>query len=150
MTTTTASYTRPARPIKLYRFHLSGHSHRAELLLSLLGLPYELIDVDLRAKAHKTETFIKMNCFSQVPVIDDDGVIIADANAILAYLASKYDDGHWLPRDPIGAAAVQRWTLGGQLIGQMVYHHQLLRDGAMPLSVLETKMDRWIARQKRS
>ena len=28
------------------------------------------------------------------------------------------------------AAAVQRWTLGGQLIGQMVYHHQLLRDGA--------------------
>jgi glutathione S-transferase len=109
MTTTTASYTRPARPIKLYRFHLSGHSHRAELLLSLLGLAYELIDVDLRAKAHKTEAFLKLNCFGQVPVIDDNGVIVADANAILTYLAGKYDDGHWLPRDPIGVAAVQRW-----------------------------------------
>jgi glutathione S-transferase len=109
MTTTTASYTHPAYPISRYRFHLSGHSHRAKLFLSLLGLPYELIDVDLRAKAHKTEAFLKLNCFGQVPVIDDNGVIVADANAILTYLAGKYDDGHWLPRDPIGVAAVQRW-----------------------------------------
>jgi glutathione S-transferase len=109
MTTPNAPLTRPARPIKLYRFHLSGHSHRAELFLSLLGLPYKLIDVDLRAKAHKTEAFLKMNCFGQVPVIDDNGVIVADSNAILVYLASKYDDGRWLPCDPVGAAAVQRW-----------------------------------------
>ena len=29
----------PAQPITLYRFSRSGHSHRAELFLSLLGLP---------------------------------------------------------------------------------------------------------------
>jgi len=107
--TTTTPRTRPAHPIKLYRFYLSGHSHRVELFLSLLGLPYELIEVDLRAKAHKTEAFLKMNCFGQVPVIDDDGVIVTDSNAILTYLAGKYDDGYWLPRDPVGAATVQRW-----------------------------------------
>ena len=33
----------PAQPIKFYRFTLSGHSHRAELFLSLLGLPVEQI-----------------------------------------------------------------------------------------------------------
>jgi uncharacterized protein (DUF885 family) len=29
------------------------------------------------------------------------------------------------------------------------FHHELLRDGAMPLSVLDAKMARWIARQRR-
>ena len=42
---------RPENPIKLYRHPLSGHSHRVELFLSLLGLPVELVEVrsDLRA-----------------------------------------------------------------------------------------------------
>ena len=35
--------------IKLYRHALSGHSHRAQLLLSLLGLDAKLVDVDLAA-----------------------------------------------------------------------------------------------------
>lgn len=26
-------------PIRLYRFRLSGHSHRVELFLSILGIP---------------------------------------------------------------------------------------------------------------
>lgn len=44
-----------------------------------------------------------------MPAIDDGGVIIADSNAILVYLAMKYADTSWLPRDPETAAAVQRW-----------------------------------------
>ena len=36
-----------SKAIKLYRHPLSGHSHRVELFLSLLELPYELIDIDL-------------------------------------------------------------------------------------------------------
>jgi glutathione S-transferase len=99
----------PARPIALYRYRLSGHAHRAELFLSLLGLPYAAIDLDLKAGEHKTEAFLKLNPFGQVPVIDDDGTVVADSNAILVYLAGKYDDGRWLPRDPVGAARVQRW-----------------------------------------
>ena len=100
---------RPARPIKLYRFRLSGHSHRVELFLSLLGLPYQLIDVDLAAGAHKTPAFLKLNPFGQVPVIEDGEVTLADSNAILFYLAAKYGDEHWLPREPVRAALVQRW-----------------------------------------
>jgi glutathione S-transferase len=99
----------PAQPIKLYRFRLSGHCHRVELFLSLLGLPCQLIDIDLPGKQQKSPQFLALNPFGQVPVIDDNGVVLADSNAILVYLALRYGEEGWLPRDPSGAAAVQRW-----------------------------------------
>ena len=101
--------TTTAHPIRLHRFALSGHAHRAELFLSLLGLPFERIDVDLANKAHKTPAFLAMNPFGQVPVLQDGDVTLADSNAILVYLAMKYGGEAWLPRDPVGAARVQRW-----------------------------------------
>ncbi|KJK26380.1 glutathione S-transferase [Burkholderiaceae bacterium 16] len=99
----------PAAPLVLYHMSLSGHAHRVRLFLSLLGLPYRLVEVDLRGGEHRREPFLKLNPFGQVPVLDDNGTVLADSNAILVYLAMRYDDGRWLPRDPAGAAAVQRW-----------------------------------------
>jgi len=100
----------PNRPIVLHRFALSGHSHRAELLLSLLGLPYELAEVDLRAKAQKAPGFLAKNPFGQVPVMEDGSVTIADSSAILVYLADRYDEtSRWLPRDSEARARVQQW-----------------------------------------
>lgn len=96
-------------PIKLYHFPLSGHAHRVQLMLSLLGLPVEVVFVDLAKGEQKQADFLAINAFGQVPVIDDDGMVLADSNAILVYLASKYGKGHWLPTDPVGAARVQRW-----------------------------------------
>lgn len=100
---------KPSRPITFYRFALSGHSHRVELFLSLLGLPVRPIDVDLKNREQKSEPYLRLNPFGQVPVIDDDGVVIADSNAILVYLAKRYGDESWLPTDAAGAAQVQRW-----------------------------------------
>ena len=100
---------RPAQPILLHRHPLSGHAHRAQLFLSILGLPFTLADVDLLKGAHKKPEFLALNAFGQVPVLDDGGTIVADSNAILVYLALKYGDATWLPTDPAGAAAVQRW-----------------------------------------
>ena len=97
------------KPVKLYRHLLSGHCHRVELMLSLLGLPVEFIEVDLANRAHKQPEFLSLNSFGQVPVIDDNGVILADANAILVYLAKRYAPDKWLPEDAVGAAKVQRW-----------------------------------------
>lgn len=98
-----------SHPIKLYRSVISGHAHRAELFLSLLGLPYVAIDLDLRAGQQRAPDFLALNVFGQVPVIDDNGTVVADSNAILVYLAMKHGEPHWLPLDPVGAAAVQRW-----------------------------------------
>ncbi|KAG0730889.1 hypothetical protein G6F23_015848 [Rhizopus arrhizus] len=60
-----------------------------------------------------------MNAFGQVPVIDDNGVVVADSNAILVYLAKRYGGGAWLPEDAAGAAQVQRWlsVAAGPLAG---------------------------------
>lgn len=97
-------------PIKLYRNPKSGHCHRVELMMSLLDLPYECIDLDMLNGAHKAPEYLKINPFGQVPVIDDNGVILSDSNAILIYLEKQYNDGYeWLPADPVKAANVQRW-----------------------------------------
>jgi glutathione S-transferase len=96
--------------MKLYGFPLSGHSHRAELFLNLLQLPYEFVPMPLAGGKHRTPEFLSLNTFGEVPVLEDGDVVLADSTAILVYLASKYDDsGRWLPRDPVAAANVQRW-----------------------------------------
>jgi len=113
--------TNATKPIRLYRHVLSGHAHRVELLLSLLGLPCELVAVDMARGAHKAPDFVaKCNPFGQVPVMEDGEIAIADSNAILVYLASRYDPtGRWLPRDPVEAARVQQWL--SVAAGQLAY-----------------------------
>jgi glutathione S-transferase len=102
--------THPVLPIRLHGFPLSGHCHRVQLFLSLLGLKADMVTVDLPGGAHKTPGFLARNPFGQVPVIEDGDVTLADSNAILVYLASRYDpSGGWYPRDPVLAAEVQRW-----------------------------------------
>lgn len=113
MTTFTAPLQKspPSQAIKLYRAAISGHAHRVELFMSLLGLPFELVDVDLAGGAHKKPEFLAINPFGQVPVMVDGDVTLADSNAILVYLAVRYakDAQQWLPAEPVAAAAVQRW-----------------------------------------
>jgi glutathione S-transferase len=81
------------------------------LFLSLLGMPFETVEVDLAAGAQRAPEFLRRNSFGQVPVIEDGDVTLADSNAILLYLNESYaaDPARWLPRDPLGAARVQRW-----------------------------------------
>ena len=109
----------PAQPIKLYRAAVSGHAHRVELFLSLLGLPFELVNVDLAAGAHKQPEFLAISPFGQVPVILDGAFTLADSNAILVYLTRSYaaNAEQWLPSGAVAAAQVQRWlsVAAGQL-----------------------------------
>ncbi len=95
--------------MKLYYHPLSGHSHRARLFLSLIGVAHELVLVDLAKAEQKSAEFIALNSFGQIPVLDDSGTIIADSNAILVYLAKKFGRTDWLPEEPEAAARVQRW-----------------------------------------
>jgi glutathione S-transferase len=109
---------KPNQPIRLFRHPVSGHSHRVELYLSLLGLPFELVHVDVMKGAHKQPEFLARNVFGQVPVIEDGDVTVADSNAILVYLGERYDEaGLFWPRTAQGKAAVQRWfsVAAGQL-----------------------------------
>jgi len=101
---------RPAAPIRLYHHALSGHVHRVELFLTLLDLPFEKVTIDVFKREQRNPAFLARNPFGQIPVIDDGELTLADSNAILVYLAKRYDtSGRWLPEDPVGAAKVQRW-----------------------------------------
>jgi glutathione S-transferase len=99
----------PTRMIRFHRFALSGHCHRVELLLSLLAVPFQRIEVDLGGGEHKSQRFLALNPFGQVPVIEDGERVIADSNAILVYLASSYGGARWLPDGPVQFAEQQRW-----------------------------------------
>ena len=95
---------------RLHWHPLSGHSHRAQLMLSLLGLEFDLIEVDLMSGAQKAPAFVQLSPFGQVPVLESEGEVIVDSNAILVFLATRHDgSGRWYPRDAVGAAKVQRW-----------------------------------------
>ncbi|WP_076998606.1 glutathione S-transferase family protein [Variovorax sp. KK3] len=108
---TAARLTSPASPITVHNATISGHCHRVRLFLSLLDLPFETVEVDLRAGEQRSPAFLRLNPFGQVPVIQDGDVTLADSNAILLYLNERYapDPARWLPRDALGAARVQRW-----------------------------------------
>lgn len=95
--------------MKLYFHPISGHAHRARLFLSLIGVDAQIVEVDLAKGQHKSPEYLALDRFGQVPVLDDDGTIVADSNAIMVYAARKFGRTDWLPEDPAGAARVQRW-----------------------------------------
>lgn len=95
--------------IKLYDIERSGNCYKARLMLSLLGLSYEKVPVDLSAGEQKQADFLEVNPLGNIPVLDDNGVIIRDSAAILVYLASKYGQGKWYPKSPKGMGKIQQW-----------------------------------------
>jgi glutathione S-transferase len=100
---------KPAQPIRLHTTLLSGHGHRVKLFLTLLDLPFTTIELNMAAGDNRKPAHLALNPFGEVPVIEDGDVVLSDSSAILVYLARKYGDPSWLPEDPLGAAAVQRW-----------------------------------------
>ena len=103
------SSTQPAQPIRLHTTLLSGHGHRVKLFLTMLDLPFTVTELNMAAGDNRKPAHLALNPFGEVPVIEDGDVVLSDSNAILVYLARKYGDPSWLPQDPLGAAAVQRW-----------------------------------------
>lgn len=128
---------------RLYWHPLSGHSHRAQLMLSLLGREVELVEVDLRNGGQMAPGFRRLSPFGQVPVLEDEGEVIVDSNAILVYLASRYDaSARWYPSDPVGAARVQRWlsvAAGKLAVGPMTA--RLAAVFGLPLDVSKAQAD---------
>ncbi|WP_118135502.1 glutathione S-transferase [Oceanicella sp. SM1341] len=97
-------------PVTLYRHPKSGHCHRVELMLSLLGRACRTVDLDMANGAHKAPDYLRISPLGQVPAIEDGEVTLADSNAIITYLAERYGDADaWRGADPVEKAEVQRW-----------------------------------------
>jgi glutathione S-transferase len=73
--------------MKLYNVAYSGNSYKVRLLLAQLGIACEIIEVDILKGESRTAEFLKINPNGRTPVLDDNGFVLAESNAILAYLA---------------------------------------------------------------
>jgi glutathione S-transferase len=92
--------------MKLYNVAYSGNSYKIRLLLAQLEIPCEFIEVDILKGESRTPDFLKINRNGRTPVLDDDGFILAESNAILAYLARGTK---FLPEDRKKFGQVFQW-----------------------------------------
>lgn len=98
--------------MRLYDYVLSGNCYKIRLLASLLSLDYEAVPIDFYpGKEHKQPAFLDLNPLGQLPVLIDDGLVLRDAQAILLYIANRYDPtARWWPsRDPALVGQVAQW-----------------------------------------
>jgi glutathione S-transferase len=101
--------------LKVYSFSrvnkiARGNTRDLRVLWALeeMGLPYDIVGMDHPNHDLDTDEFRAKNPFGQIPVIDDDGVVVTESGAILLYLARK--SGKLMPRDLAGEAQVLRWS----------------------------------------
>jgi glutathione S-transferase len=92
--------------MRLYNVAYSGNSYKVRLLLAQLGIACEIVEVDILKGESRTPEFLKINPNGRTPVLDDNGFLLAESNAILAYLARGTK---FLPEDRQAWARVFQW-----------------------------------------
>ncbi len=97
--------------LKLYNFTRSGNCYKVRLLLALLKLDYELVPVDMKNGEHKNPAFMALNPWGQVPVLGDGDLVLRDSQAILVYLAQRYEGAAWLPTEAKDLGLVMQWIM---------------------------------------
>jgi glutathione S-transferase len=84
------------RMLKLYHSRQS-RSVRPRWLLEELGVPYELVTLDMQKGEHKTPAYMKVHPHGAVPALVDGDLQIFESAAICAYLADKFPEKRLAP-----------------------------------------------------
>ncbi|XP_071453224.1 glutathione S-transferase 1-like [Hetaerina americana] len=96
-------------PLDLYYLDASPPVRAVLLAGKTLGLEFNLKLVDLFQRKHLDPEFVKLNPRHTIPTLVDDGFVIYDSHAIVAYLATKYGkDDSLCPRDAKARAIVDQ------------------------------------------
>ena len=95
--------------LKIYAFPPSPRSFKVLWAAHQLGVDYEFKLVDFSKNAQKTPEFLKLNPNGRAPVVDDNGYVVWESNAIVEYLASLKPQSGVVPADTRGALAVRKW-----------------------------------------
>ena len=74
-----------------------------------IGLGYERFDVGGKFGGNDTPEFLAKNPTGLVPVIEEDGFVLPESNAIVRYLAARHSAGKLWPEDLRERAQVDRW-----------------------------------------
>ena len=90
--------------IKLYTFPPSTNSRKVRIVLLEKGLEFERVNVDLTKREQKTQEYLKIHPFGQVPALDDEGFVLYDSTVINEYLEDEYPYPSLMPSDSEGRA----------------------------------------------
>lgn len=105
-----------------------SRSVRVVWLAEELGLPYRVHALPMFSDAMKTPEYLAIHPLGKVPAIDDDGFILWETTAILAYLIGRYSDGALLPpRETRAGALALQWMDFGEnpltvIMGEVAAH----------------------------
>ncbi|KAJ7655917.1 glutathione S-transferase [Mycena rosella] len=94
--------------LKLYGTPHGASPLRIATVLHELHIPFEFIEVDLKAGEQHTPAFLARQPFGQVPFIDDGGFILYESRAICRYLAAKHPASGLIPREPTANALFEQ------------------------------------------
>jgi glutathione S-transferase len=92
--------------LKLYYHPRSTFSRRVHMALLEKSLPFELIELDMKARAHKAPEYLALNPYGRVPTLVEDSFVLYESTAILEYLEATHPEPPLAPRDARGRALV--------------------------------------------
>lgn len=95
--------------MRLHVFPPSPRATKVMALVNQLGLDCEIRVVDLFKGDQNKPEFVALNPNKKMPVLEDDGFVLWESNAILQYLALKKPESGLWPVDRKGQADVLRW-----------------------------------------
>ena len=106
--------------LRLHWHPFSIIPRRVRIALREKALPHAEVEIDLLAGAHRGPEFRRLNPFAQVPVLEDDGLVVCESVAILEYLEERFPAVPLMPTAPAARAITRQWMLwsGDYLIGQ--------------------------------
>ncbi|MFN7131935.1 MAG: glutathione S-transferase family protein, partial [Myxococcales bacterium] len=98
--------------MKLYSSRVAPNPHKIRLAIAELGIPCEVVEIDLKDRPNRRPPFTTtLNPNGHLPVIDDDGFVLWESDAILAYLGRKHADRGLWPTGLKEEADALRWLL---------------------------------------
>ena len=93
--------------LRLYDNRTSGNGYKPRLLLAHLGIACDHVEIDILNGESRTPAFLKKNPNGRIPVLElEDGVCLAESNAVLFYLA---DGSRFLPSERLARALTLQW-----------------------------------------
>ena len=98
--------------IRIFGDSISGNCLKVKWVATQLSLPHEWIEIDILKGESRTDEFLALNPFGQVPVVEfDDGRTLAQSNAIILHLAEGSD---LIPADAFERAKMLEWMFWEQ------------------------------------
>jgi glutathione S-transferase len=95
--------------LKLHVFPPSPRAFKVLAVASYLELDHEMCVIDFSKGDHKTPEFTRLNPNQRMPVLEDDGFVLWESNAIQQYLAAKRPASGLLPAEADRRAVVNQW-----------------------------------------